>query len=151
TKPDPLPPTDPVVLMVFAAPAQSWIVVEVVPVGTLIIFSTTICASTVELLCCRFEKLVLIAKGIAATQPVTPTMSTTIATISSIKDVPRCLNRTALLFFSAMSFHPTLQLWIGQLLLRLRPPNQVHPCERRSGNTRNSLTPGCYTSEGLYL
>jgi hypothetical protein len=77
-------------LMVFAVPAQS-VIVRVVdpPAEALVIFSIVICAMTVELLCCLFLEFVPIAIGIRTAHPSTPTISTRLAIMSSIRDMPR--------------------------------------------------------------
>ena len=86
---DPVPPVDPVMLMVCAAPAQSVIVrAAAPPAEALVIFSMAICAMTVELLCCRFLEFVPMAIGIKTAHPSTPTVSTKLAIMSSIRDVP---------------------------------------------------------------
>jgi len=77
-------------VIVFAVPAQSVIVrAAAPPAAALVIFSIVICAMTVELLCCLFLEFVPIAMGIKTAHPNTPIVSTKLAIMSSIKDVPR--------------------------------------------------------------
>jgi hypothetical protein len=77
-------------LIVFAVPAQSVIVRTAdPPAEALVIFSIVICAMTVELLCCLFLEFVPIAMGIRTAHPNTPTVSTRLAIIISIRDIPR--------------------------------------------------------------
>src|SRR5260370_20995819 len=81
----------PVTVIVVGATVQSESVGVGAPTGTLNIFSMSICAITVELLCWRFLELLPIARGINAAIASTPTSSTTQAIIISIRDIPRWL------------------------------------------------------------
>src|SRR5260370_15196964 len=87
----PDPDGDPEAVIVVDAPVQSESVGVGAPGGTLNIFSMSICAMTVELLCWRFFEFVPIARGIKAAIARTPTSSTTQAIIISIRDIPRWL------------------------------------------------------------
>src|SRR5260370_12789244 len=87
----PDPDGDPEAVIVVDAPVQSESVGVGAPTGTLNIFSMSICAMTVELLCWRFLEFVSIARGIKAAIASTPTSSTTQAIIISIINLPRWL------------------------------------------------------------
>src|SRR5258705_13994879 len=84
--PDPV--GDPEAVIVVDVPVQSESVGVGAPGGTLNIFSISICAITVELLCWRFLGIVPLASGIKAAMARTPTSDTTQAIIISISDMP---------------------------------------------------------------
>src|SRR5258706_10503929 len=84
--PDPV--ADPEAVIVVDAPVQSESVGVGAPGGTLNIFSMSICAMTVELLCWRFFELVPIAMGIKDAISRTPTIRATQAIIISVRDIP---------------------------------------------------------------
>src|SRR5437764_14919804 len=85
--PDPV--ADPEAVIVVDAPVQSESVGVGATGGTLNIFSMSICAMTVELLCWRFFEFVPIARGIKAAIARTPTIRNTQAISISIRHIPR--------------------------------------------------------------
>src|SRR5258705_8061941 len=87
--PDPV--GDPEAVIVVDAPVQSESVGVGAPGGTLNIFSMSICAMTVELLCWRFFEFVPIARGIKTALARDPTNRTTEAIILFLKAIPRRL------------------------------------------------------------
>ena len=145
----PLPVVVPVTLIVLDVPAQSVSVSADEPADAeLVIFSNIICAMTVELLCCRFLPFVPMAMGIKTAHPKTPVISTKLAIISSIRDMPHCLDR--LVFrISSMSCRSTSRFWCVRLLLPpLRPsPIRLHLSAYLRCNTRNTLSAEWCTSE----
>src|SRR5260370_31114051 len=84
----PDPDAVPVTVIVVGAPVQSESVGAGAPTGTLNIFSMSICAITVELLCWRFLGLVPIARGIDRALASTSTCSATPATPISLTPTP---------------------------------------------------------------
>src|SRR5258706_15456217 len=111
--PDPV--ADPEAVIVVDAPVQSESVGVGAPGGTLNIFSMSICAMTVELLCWRFFLFVSIARGIKTAIARTPTIRTTQAIIILIRDIPRWLVFDARIMcpfppLNSISDHSRLQL-----------------------------------------
>ena len=112
--PDPV--ADPEAVIVVDAPVQSESVGVGATGGTLNIFSMSICAMTVELLCWRFLEFVPIARGIKAAIARTPTIRTTQAIIISIRDIPRWLVCDARImclirFVNSIANHSSSQFW----------------------------------------
>src|SRR5258706_6752946 len=87
--PDPV--ADPEAVIVVDAPVQSESVGVGAPGGTLNIFSMSICAMTVELLCWRFFEFAPNARGIKAAIARTPTLRATPAINISIRGIPPSL------------------------------------------------------------
>src|SRR5260370_4223765 len=126
----PDPDAVPVTVIVVDAPVQSESVGVGAATGTLNIFSMSICAIPVELLCWRFLELLPIARGINAAIASTPTSSTTQAIIISIRDIPRwlvCDARMKYLFrvVNSIANHSSSQLWSCRPWLRPPPPNPM--------------------------
>src|SRR5216684_3924123 len=150
-------PPDPVdapeAVIVVDAPVQSESVGVGAPGGTLNIFSISICAMTVELLCWRFLEFVPIARGINAAMASTPTIRTTQAIIISIRDIPRWFDfevriMCLICFINSMQYHSSSRLWSFRPSLRLPLPNPLGLLGCPSGSKRNTSPPGCCKSEG---
>src|SRR5258707_10868445 len=149
----PEPDADPEGVIVVDVPVQSESVGVGAPGGTLNIFSISICAITVELLCWRFLEFVPIASGIKAAMARTPTSSTTQAIIISISDMPRWLDFEVRIIrlirsVNSMTNHSKSQSWFFRPWLRPRLPNPLGQPAYPEGSRQNTWPPATCRSHG---